>query len=170
MTWKSHILFAGTLAFALRFSPPEVLCISALSTLPDRMESIGPLRILRHRGISHDLALWIFLLLLALLLEVRGIVPRAVLDAGTLPVRGFRSLSILLTPRRRPSRSRSASFPMGGGPRPHVSSSAHWLTTWANFPQSRVRITPPRDIPSIRPDLWRDSLRTIHGGRTCAKS
>jgi len=88
MTWKSHILFAGTLAFALGFSPPEVLCISALSTLPDRMESIGPLRILRHRGISHDLALWIFLFLVALLLEVRGIVPRALLDAGTIPVIG----------------------------------------------------------------------------------
>ncbi len=88
MTWKSHVFFSGALAFALGFSPPEVVCISALSTLPDRMESIGPLRILRHRGISHDLALWIFLLLLALLLEVRGIVPRAVLDAGILPVIG----------------------------------------------------------------------------------
>lgn len=88
MTRKSHTLFAGTLAFALGFSPPEIACIAALSSLPDRMEYVGPLRILRHRGISHDLALWIFLFLVTLLLEVRGIVPRAVLDAGTLPMIG----------------------------------------------------------------------------------
>jgi len=88
MTGKSHVLLAGTFAFALGFSPPEVACIAALATLPDRIEQIGSLRILRHRGISHDLALWLFPYLFLVLLERKGIVPVFSADAWGIPILG----------------------------------------------------------------------------------
>ena len=90
MTGKNHVLFAGALAFTLGYSPPEAVCIASLATIPDRIERIGTLRILRHRGVSHDLALWIFLYLLLVLFERRGFIPAPLfsVDAREMPVLG----------------------------------------------------------------------------------
>ncbi|AEH45820.1 metal-dependent phosphohydrolase HD sub domain protein [Thermodesulfatator indicus DSM 15286] len=96
MTGKSHILFAGTLAWALGYSPPEVACIAGAAVIPDRIERIGPIRILKHRGISHDLILWLFLLFLVVLLENKNVIPIFFLNEWKilLPTEyGFNSLS-----------------------------------------------------------------------------
>jgi len=61
MIWATHILSAAFLAERLGADLPSIAACAAGGVLPDWIETIGRIRILRHRGLSHSVLLWSFL-------------------------------------------------------------------------------------------------------------
>ncbi len=62
MKWKNHAIVAGSFLYALGLEPGAIALGTASAVLPDRIETpFGPagLRLLRHRGWSHELMLWL---------------------------------------------------------------------------------------------------------------
>lgn len=58
MKWKHHSIFAASTAALLGLGLAEVVYCAVLANLPDQMETVGPVRLFRHRTWTHDLALW----------------------------------------------------------------------------------------------------------------
>jgi hypothetical protein len=58
MTWKHHSILAASVASLWGMNLAEVIYCALLANLPDQMESIGPIRVFRHRTWTHDLGLW----------------------------------------------------------------------------------------------------------------
>lgn len=63
MTWKSHIAITYCAGLAATLNPTSAAIISLGSTLPDKIEIVFP--ILKHRGNSHSLSLWVAVLVLS---------------------------------------------------------------------------------------------------------
>lgn len=59
MKWRNHMLMAGSCAILLNMHPAEIIYCSAAAALPDRMETPGGERIAAHRGMTHELLLWL---------------------------------------------------------------------------------------------------------------
>ena len=57
MTWKSHCLANGAVAFALTRHPEVAAAAMLTASLPDQLETYLPLG--RHRGATHWLLLWL---------------------------------------------------------------------------------------------------------------
>ena len=55
--------------------PAETLYCGALAGLPDRIETLGRIRVLKHRGWSHDLVLWGGACVAAFYLSTAGAIP-----------------------------------------------------------------------------------------------
>lgn len=62
MTWKSHCLANGAVAFALTHHPEVAAAAMLTATLPDQLEAYLPLG--RHRGATHWLLLWLAVMFL----------------------------------------------------------------------------------------------------------
>jgi membrane-bound metal-dependent hydrolase YbcI (DUF457 family) len=62
MTWKSHCLTNGALAFAMTGRLDVTLAAVATAALPDQMERFLPLG--RHRGATHWLLFWMLAVVL----------------------------------------------------------------------------------------------------------
>jgi membrane-bound metal-dependent hydrolase YbcI (DUF457 family) len=60
MLWQTHILTSALLAYRLGADIPFGVVASAFgSVFPDWIERAGRLRLLRHRGLSHSVVLWL---------------------------------------------------------------------------------------------------------------
>lgn len=62
MKWKNHAIVAGSFLYALGLEPGAIALGTASAVLPDRIETpFGPagLRLLKHRGLSHEVMLWL---------------------------------------------------------------------------------------------------------------
>jgi membrane-bound metal-dependent hydrolase YbcI (DUF457 family) len=59
MTWKSHTAVTAAITYAVTLDPGFAAAAAIGAVLPDRIEFILPW--LKHRGNSHALALWVFL-------------------------------------------------------------------------------------------------------------
>lgn len=59
MKWRNHMLMSGSIAVLCGFSPLAVAYCAGASALPDQLETIGPIRIIPHRTITHELGLWL---------------------------------------------------------------------------------------------------------------
>jgi len=60
MLWQTHILTSALLAHKLGADMPFGVVASAFGgVFPDWIERVGRLRVLRHRGLSHSLILWL---------------------------------------------------------------------------------------------------------------
>jgi hypothetical protein len=70
--WWSHSILAASVASIAGLNPVEVLYCGALAGFPDSMETLGRTRVMKHRGWSHDLALWGGVCLAACYLPVAG--------------------------------------------------------------------------------------------------
>jgi hypothetical protein len=58
MKWKHHSILAASVASLAGMNLAEVIYCALFANLPDQMESIGPLKLFRHRTWTHDLGLW----------------------------------------------------------------------------------------------------------------
>ena len=58
MKWKHHTIFAASTAYLFGLDLAEVVYCACLTNLPDQMETVGPVRLFRHRTWTHDLGLW----------------------------------------------------------------------------------------------------------------
>lgn len=56
MTWRSHRIVSGFCGFALGLSPLGCFVLAQASVLPDAIEGLTGGK---HRGLSHELALWL---------------------------------------------------------------------------------------------------------------
>ncbi len=72
MTWTSHSLANGALVLAATGRIDMTLAAIATATLPDQVEKVVPW--VRHRGVSHWLAVWIVVLLYAPVYVQRALV------------------------------------------------------------------------------------------------
>ena len=63
VTWKSHCIANGVMAWALTGRPEVAAAAMMTATLPDQLEALLPFG--RHRGASHWLGLWLGLILTA---------------------------------------------------------------------------------------------------------
>ena len=63
MTWKSHCIANGAVAWALTGRPEVAFAAMVTATLPDQLEALLPFG--RHRGASHWLAVWLGVMLIA---------------------------------------------------------------------------------------------------------
>ncbi|SMC28322.1 Membrane-bound metal-dependent hydrolase YbcI, DUF457 family [Desulfacinum hydrothermale DSM 13146] len=73
MRWRSHALIAASCLYATYHCPADIMLGTILSSLPDRVETpFGPngLRLLRHRGRSHEVLVWMGVLFVCLVLHV----------------------------------------------------------------------------------------------------
>lgn len=59
LVWHNHMLMAGACAVLLNLHPSEVIYCMAAAALPDRLETIGRIRIFAHRTITHELLIWL---------------------------------------------------------------------------------------------------------------
>lgn len=101
MTWKHHSILAASVASLLGMTLAEVVYCACLANLPDQMESIGPVRIFRHRAWTHDLALWGGACACLFILATSHVIPeRFVVRTWAIPLPGLMHLlGDVLTPR-----------------------------------------------------------------------
>ncbi len=59
MKWHNHMLMAGSCAVLLNLHPAEIAYCMAAAALPDQLERVGGIRVLAHRGLTHELLLWL---------------------------------------------------------------------------------------------------------------
>lgn len=62
MKWKNHAIVVGAFLYSLGLEPGAIALGTASAVLPDRIETpFGPdgLRLLKHRGLSHEVMLWL---------------------------------------------------------------------------------------------------------------
>ncbi|MGC8495548.1 MAG: metal-dependent hydrolase [Syntrophobacteraceae bacterium] len=59
MKWRNHMLMAGSCAVLLNMHLAEVIYCTAAASLPDQLETPGGERIAAHRGLTHELLLWL---------------------------------------------------------------------------------------------------------------
>ena len=53
------MLMAGSCTVLLNLHPAEILYCMTASALPDQLETIGGMRIMAHRTLTHELLLWL---------------------------------------------------------------------------------------------------------------
>ncbi|MFP5213460.1 MAG: hypothetical protein ACLGPL_08785, partial [Acidobacteriota bacterium] len=59
MKWRNHALMGASIAVMMDLKPAEILYCFVGANLPDQLESIGRVRIIPHRTITHELFLWL---------------------------------------------------------------------------------------------------------------
>ncbi len=63
LKWRNHAIMAGAVALMMDLRPAEIAyCVIAVN-LPDQIEKIGGIRVARHRSWTHELLVWLLLLL-----------------------------------------------------------------------------------------------------------
>ena len=60
MKWHNHMLMAGSCTVLLNLHPAEIIYCMATAALPDQLETIGKIRIVAHRTLTHELLFWLF--------------------------------------------------------------------------------------------------------------
>lgn len=83
MTWKSHCVANGAVAFALTGRLEIVAAAMATATLPDQLEVLLPFG--RHRGATHWVALWLAVILTVPCYAQRELTARASAFLGHTP-------------------------------------------------------------------------------------
>ncbi|MDY0041422.1 MAG: hypothetical protein RBS57_14015, partial [Desulforhabdus sp.] len=69
MKWKNHTIVVGSFLYVLGLEPGAIALGTASAVLPDRIEApFGQkgIRLLKHRGWSHEVTLWLLLFLVLL--------------------------------------------------------------------------------------------------------
>jgi membrane-bound metal-dependent hydrolase YbcI (DUF457 family) len=100
MKWKHHSIFAASMASLLGMNVVDVVYCACLANLPDQMETIGRVRIVRHRTLTHDLGLWGGACVLLYLLATSNTIPdRFFVSTWAIPLPGvMHLLGDVLTP------------------------------------------------------------------------
>jgi hypothetical protein len=63
LKWHNHMLMAGSCSVFLNLHPAEIAYCMAAAALPDQLETIGRIRIIAHRTLTHELLVWLVPLL-----------------------------------------------------------------------------------------------------------
>ncbi len=100
MKWRHHSFLAASAAILSGMSFAEAFYCACFANLPDQIESVGRVRIFRHRTWTHDLALWGGACACLFLLAKRGIIPdNIIIRTWAIPLPGvMHILGDILTP------------------------------------------------------------------------
>ncbi len=80
----NHRIISSSFLLFLEGSVLEVVYAFLMGSLPDQIETVGSKRVLKHRGFSHDIGLWLGLIAMTFLLPA---FPALLVDVKNFPLK-----------------------------------------------------------------------------------